>query len=219
MTDFDQSAPLKITIESIRAKNDGEEMQITVVIENEFARDVRKLVILTEQYCALKPKKGAVTEEQFEALETAARLCGALRSGQSSLSYGSASVLHLTQKIMRHGYSKEEAAAAAERLRDAGLINEDAQLEHEVEKCLRKLWGARRIQNHLWAKGFAKETLASLPALLAPVDFAENCAALIRKRCGSLPGEQEERKKLFAALVRYGYSPDEIRAAFRKTTA
>ena len=120
---------------------------------------------------------------------------------------------------MRHGYSKEEAAAAAERLRDAGLINEDAQLEHEVEKCLRKLWGARRIQNHLWAKGFAKETLASLSALLAPVDFAENCAALIRKRCGSLPGEQEERKKLFAALVRYGYSPDEIRAAFRKTTA
>ena len=215
MTDFDDIEPLKITIEAIRAKNDGEEMQITAVMERGNERDVHKLVILTEQYCVLKPKKGAITEEQFEALETAARLCGALHSGQSALSYGSASVLHLTHKIMRHGYSKEEATAAAERLRDAGLINEDDQLEHEVEKCLRKLWGARRIQNHLWAKGFSKETLSALPALLETVDFAGNCAQLIRKHCGALPEDPAARKKLYASLARYGYSPDEIRAAFR----
>ncbi len=215
MIGFDDSEQPKITIESIRAQKNGEEMQITAVIENGAARDVRKLVILTEQYCALKPKKGAITEEQFDALENAARLCGALRSGQSALSYGSASVLHLTQKIMRHGYSKEEALAAAERLRDAGLINEDAQLACEVEKCLHKLWGARRIQNHLWAKGFSKETLSSLPALLESVDFAENCALLIRKHYGALPKEPADRKKLYASLARYGYSPEEIRAAFR----
>lgn len=215
MTEFDETEPLKITIESIRAQKNGEEMQITAVIENGSARDVHKLVILTEQYCALKPKKGAITEEQFDALETAARLCGALRSGQSALSYGSASVLHLTQKIMRHGYSKEEALAAAERLRDAGLINEDDQLAREVEKCLRKFWGARRIQSHLWAKGFSKETLSALPSLLEPVDFAENCAALIRKHYGALPQDPADRKKLYASLARYGYSPEEIRAAFR----
>ena len=217
MTDFSENEPLAISITGIRARNDGSEMQITAVIENGTARDVHKLVILTEQYYSLKPQKGPITEEQFEALETAARLCGALRSGQSSLSYGAASVLHLTRKIMRRGYSKEEATAAAERLRDAGLINEDDQVEREVEKCLRKLWGARRIQSHLWSKGFSKEALSSLPVLLEQADFAENCAALIRKHCGTLPEEAAERKKLYASLARYGYSPEEIRAAFRLT--
>ena len=219
MIDLNENESLKISIASIRALNGGAEMQITAVMENGSARDVQKLVILTEQYCSLNPKKGSITEEQFEALESAARLCGALRSGQSALSYGSASVLHLTQKIMRRGYSKEEASAAAERLREAGLINEDEHLAREVEKCLRKLWGARRIRSHLWTKGFSKETLEALPALLDAVDFPENCAALIRKHCGALPADAAERKKLYASLARYGYSPEEIREAFRRMTA
>ena len=216
MTEYIDQPAVAISIASIRAQNDGAEMAVTAVIENGTARDVRKFVILTEQYCSLKPVKGPITEEQFEALESAARLCGALKSGQSSLAYGSASVLHLTRKIMRRGYTKEEAAAAAERLRDAGLINEDDDLAREVEKCLRKLWGANRIRTHLWAKGFAKETLETLPSLLAEVDFPANCAALIRKHYGKIPTDQKERQKLYAALVRYGYSPEEIRAGMRE---
>ena len=206
---------LRLSILSIRAQNDGAEMEITVLMENGSAQEIRKLVILTEQYGTLKPKKGAISEEQFDALEAASRLCGAIRSGQSALSYGSASVLHLARKIMRKGYAKEDAMAAAERLHDAGLIDEDANLEQEVEKCLRKLWGARRIRTHLWSKGFSKETLDSLPALLADVNFAENCAALLRKRHAALPTDAAERKKLYASLARYGYSPEEIRQAFR----
>ena len=215
MTESIDKSSVAISVASIRAQNDGAEMAVTVVIENGAARDVRKFVILTEQYCSLKPTKGPITEKQFEALESAARLCGALRSGQSSLSYGSASVLHLTRKIMRRGYTKEEATAAAERLRDAGIINEDNDLTREVEKCLRKLWGARRIRSHLWSKGFAKETLEALPSLLAEVDFPANCAALIRKHYSSVPTDQKERQKLYAALARYGYSPEEIREGIR----
>ena len=215
MTEFIEKPSVAISVASIRAQNNGAEMAVTVVIENGAARDVRKFVILTEQYCSLKPTKGPITEAQFEALESASRLCGALRSGQSSLSYGSASVLHLTRKIMRHGYTKEEATAAAERLRDAGLINEGDDLSREVEKCLRKLWGANRIRSHLWSKGFAKETLEALPSLLAEVDFPANCAALIRKHYPAIPTDQKERQKLYAALARYGYSPDEIREGMR----
>lgn len=209
------AAGLAIEITSLRARSDGAEMEITVVIGDGAARDVRKFVILTEQYCSLKPAKGPVTEAQFEALEAASRLCGALRAGQNALSYGSASVLHLTRKIMRHGFTKEEAAAAAERLRDMGLIDEEDDLAREVEKCLRKLWGPRRIGSHLWSKGFSRATLEALPALLAEVDFAANCAALIRKQYGSLPTDPAARQKLYAALARYGYSPDQIREGFR----
>ncbi|MBO4309076.1 MAG: regulatory protein RecX [Clostridia bacterium] len=216
MTEYMDKPSVAISIASVRAQNDGAEMAVTVVIENGAARDVRKFVILTEQYCSLKPTKGPITEEQFEALESASRLCGALRSGQSALSYGSASVLHLTRKIMRHGYTKEEATAAAERLRDVGLINEDDDLSREVEKCLRKLWGSRRIRSHLWSKGFARETLEALPSLLAEVDFPANCASLIRKQYGSVPADPQARRKLCAALARYGYSPEEIREGMRR---
>ena len=215
MKDLSEHPSLAIEVASLRARSDGAEMEITVVIGNGAARDVRKFVILTEQYCSIKPAKGPITEEQFESLEAASRLCGALRVGQNALSYGSASVLHLTRKIMRHGYSKEEATAAAEHLRDAGLINEEDDLAREVEKCVRKLWGPRRIGSHLWSKGFSKETLEALPALLAEVDFAANCAALIRKQYASLPVDPAARQKLYAALARYGYSPDQIREGLR----
>ena len=215
MIDSGKPSPLEISVSSIRTRNEGAEMEVTVVMGNGTVRDVRKLVILTEQYCELNPKKGPISEEQFEALETASRLCGALQSGQSALSYGSASVLHLACKIMKKGYSKEEATAAAERLQALGLINENSNLEAEVNKCLRKLWGARRIQSHLWTKGFSKKTLESLPLLLEDVDFPANCAALISKHHASLPADPDAQKKLFASLVRYGYSAQEIRQAFR----
>ena len=218
MTPTEERSPaenIAVEIASLRARNDGAEMEITVVIGGGAARDIRKFVILTDQYCALKPAKGPITTAQFEALEAAARLCGALRAGQASLAYGPASVLHLTRKIMRHGFTKEEAAAAAERLREMGLINEEDDLSREVEKCLRKLWGPRRIGSHLWSKGFSRATLEALPDLLAEVDFAANCAALIRKQYGALPADPAARKKLYAALARYGYSPDQIREGMR----
>ncbi len=215
MAEFIEKPSIVISVLSIRAQNNGAEMTVTVSMDNGLTQDIRKLVILTEQYCTLKPTKGPITEEQFDALESASRLYGALKAGQSALSYGSASVLHLAQKIMRHGYTKEEATAAAERLRDIGFINEDNDLTHEVEKCLRKLWGPGRIRNYLWTKGFAKETLEQLPSLLSEIDFSSNCASLISKHYASLPTESKERQKLYAFLSRYGYTQDEIRKGLR----
>jgi SOS response regulatory protein OraA/RecX len=47
----------------------------------------------------------------------------------------------------------------------------------------------------------------------AGVDFAANCAELIRSRYGELPTSPDERRKLYAALSRYGYSSSEINSA------
>ena len=58
MTEYIDQSAVAISIASIRAQNDGAEMAVTAVIENGTARDVRKFVILTEQYCSLKPVKG-----------------------------------------------------------------------------------------------------------------------------------------------------------------
>lgn len=53
--------------------------------------------------------------------------------------------------------------------------------------------------------------------LLDGVDFGEQCRRLTEKRFPEKPETPAERQKRFAALTRYGYTPDEIRASGRPT--
>ncbi len=168
-----------------------------------------------EQYCELKPQKGIISEEDYEQLEEASQLCQALRSGENLLSYGANSVGLLTRKLMQRGYSREVSLAAAKRLEASGLIDEESDVRREVEKCVRKLWGAKRISAHLWNRGFAAESLSELPELLVQIDFEENCVTLIRKKYGAVPSDRDELRRMTASLARYGYSIAQIRAAIQ----
>ena len=209
------SSPLIITVRALRAQHDGAEMLVQLLLENGEHQEQKSLVLTTEQYCELKPQRGPITEEAYEKLEAAATLCRALRSGESLLSYGANSVQALTRKLIGKGYSREVAAAAAERLANYGLIDEERDMQREVEKCLRKLWGTKRISAHLWSKGYATETMQSLPTLLENVDFAQNCTLLIQKHYGEVPTDADEHRRMIASLSRYGYSIGEIREAIR----
>ena len=210
------AAELTITVRSLRAQHDGAEVQLQVLLENGEHREQKNLLLTMEQYCTLRPTKGQISEEQYERLEAASELCRALRSGESLLSYGSNSVQMLTRKLMQRGYSRENATAAAELLAARGLIDETRDLRREVEKCLRKLWGQKRISAHLWSRGFAPDALSTLPEVLEDVDFSENCAMLIQKHYGELPEEADDQKRMMAFLSRYGYSLGEIRDAMKK---
>ena len=202
-----------ITVRSLHAQSGGAEVALCVLIENGERREERRLVLTTEQYCELKPMRGAITEEFYDMLEEASQLCAAIRAGEHLLTYGANSVRALTQKLIRHGYLHETAALAAERLADMGLIDEARDLHRELEKCLRKLWGAKRIHAHLWSRGFGADAMADLPGLLDEIDFVANCAALIRKHYGTLPTQPDDRRRMMASLGRYGYSLSEIREA------
>ncbi len=207
-------SPLTITVRSLRAQNDGAEILVGVLLENGEHREQKNLLLTVEQYYELKPARGEISEELYDQLEEASTLCRAVRCGENLLSYGANSVQMLAQKIARHGYRREVAQEAACRLRDMGLIDESRDLAREVEKCLRKLWGAKRIRSQLWNRGFGSEVMAELPMLLDEVDFVANCAALIRKHYGEVPQDPAEQKRMIAALCRYGYSLTEIREAF-----
>lgn len=212
---MDAGNELKLYIRSIRAQNNGERIAVTVSLESGEHSETRGFLLTAGQYYELNLKKGELTEEAFDALVRAARLYGAIRCGENLLSYGSNSVRTLTGKIMRHGYSSEEASEAAAYLASIGLIDEVSDMERELEKCLRKYWGEGRIRSHLWSKGYSKETLELVPELLEQVDFTENCRCLIRKHFGGLPENREERDRMTASLYRYGYRFDEIKRAMR----
>ena len=206
-------------VRSLHAQGDGAEVMLRITLESGERREERQLVLTTEQYCDLKPCRGEISEEYFEALESAAELCAALRSGENLLSFGSNSAQLLTQKLMRRGFSRDVASAAAKRLMQMGLINETADLRREVEKCLRKLWGAKRIASHLWSRGFGSEAMATLPEILESVDFCANCAALIRRHYVGIPTDPDEQRRMIASLSRYGYTITEIRAAMASIKA
>ena len=209
------SNPLTITIRALRAQHEGAEMLVQLLLENGEHQEQKSLVITTEQYCEFNLTRGPITEELYEQIEEAAELCCALRSGESLLSYGANSVQALTRKLVGKGYNREVAAVAAERLAGYGLIDEERDMKREVEKCLRKLWGSKRISAHLWSKGYAAETMQGLTELLEDVDFSQNCADLIRKHYGEVPTDADEHRRMIASLSRYGYSIGEIREAIR----
>ncbi len=207
--------PLTITVRSLRAQHDGAEVLVQVLIENGEHREQKSLPLTTEQYYEIKPQKGRITEETYERIEEASQLCNAMRSGEHLLSYGANSVQALARKLTQRGFSRETSLAAAQHLQEMGLIDEEKDLGREVEKCARKLWGARRISAHLWSKGFSKETLEDLSDLLERIDFEGNCASLIQKKYGGVPNDADELRRMTASLSRYGYSLNEIRAAMR----
>ncbi|MBQ9773242.1 MAG: regulatory protein RecX [Clostridia bacterium] len=212
------SLPVTITVRALRAQHDGAEVLVQVLLDNGEHREQKSLPVTMEQYCELKPQKGQISEELYDRLEEASRLCQALRSGENLLSFGANSVQMLARKLMQRGYSREVAQAAAERLASRGLIDEEKDVRREVEKCLRKLWGQKRISAHLWSRGFASESLSGLSELFDEVDFAANCALLIRKKYGTPPHDPDEHRRMVGSLCRYGYSIVEIREALRQFT-
>ena len=211
-----EEASLRILITRLRVQNANSEVAVRISLESGEHREQKDLPLTMEQYCALQPVKGEITEEQYEELERASELCMALRCGEHLLSYAPSSRLMLTRKIMQRGFSNQVASAAATKLSEMGLIDEAADVRREVEKCVRKLWGAKRISAHLWSRGFASESLSELADLLAEIDFSENCARLIEKHYGGVPAEESEHRRMINSLSRYGYSIGEIREACRK---
>lgn len=217
MPDRAEKPELTIALTRLRAQNDGAEMRLTVVLEACGQAETRELTISTAQYAELQPRKGSLTQEQYEELEKASRHCLAVKCGQNILGFAPNTQRQLAGKIMRRGYTREEAAEAAEYLRERGMIDEKKQLRQETEKCLRKLWGARRIKEYLYTRGFGEESIAETDGIFAGVDFAGNCVELIRKHFGAPPEDEKEKQKMIASLSRYGYSLGEIKEAIKNS--
>lgn len=208
--------PLRLYIRSIQARNQGAKIAVSVSVEDGEHCENRCFLITAGCYCELNLKKGEISEEEFERLERASGFCAAVDCGENLLSFGANSVQTLTRKIMRHGYTKQEAAEAAEYLESIGLINEVEDMRREVEKCLRKYWGAERIRGHLWTRGYGRQVMDELTTVLEQVDFSDQCAVLIRKQYGGWPQDRETRNRMVASLYRYGYKLDEIKEAGKR---
>ena len=192
----------------------GEWVSVTVKI----GKNTEHIRLTVEQYGVLNPQVGTVSYDTLDALYEAGRLCDAVRKGLELLGYGAMSRRRLIQKLEQRGYDREVASSASDHLMARGCLPEAEDACRFAEQGVRKLWGPRRIREDLYARGFPTETIEDAMASLEDVDFAENCRRVVRKKYGDTPLDAQDRtaaQKRIAALMRLGYTADQIREAMR----
>ncbi len=172
--------------------------------------------ILASQYSAMSPCVGEITREQYDELYEASKLCLAYLRGMNILSFGANTEKTLIMKLRRRGIEETYAREAVEMLKLRGYINDDEELIREVERCLRKLWGARRILAHLRQRGYEEEAISAAEDRFSKVDFNELCLSLAEKKFEKLPEDIKERQKMVAFFIRYGYAMSEIKYAMSR---
>lgn len=212
--------PREWAVTDILPEGEGETVQVT--LEGHGAggeRITARIRLLTEQYSALSVRPGSIDRQDAERLIHAGRLCAAVKKGMELLGYGDMSERRLTVKLTARGVSRPVASEAAAYLRKKGLLREEDAAYRRAEQDLRKLWGPRRILDDLRAQGYPADTAeAAVEALSDPddpdaADYILNCATLIRRKYRAVPDDREERRKMTGALVRLGYSPEQVREA------
>lgn len=210
---------MRIEIISVNAMSEGDEVLLTLQISDESGKkERRKLLLFTNRYLELGLMKGSVlSEDVFDELEELSRECLAIRKGSELLSYSSSSRKRLVQRLRNKGIDGESAERAADHLVEVGAINEELDVERQVDMCLRKLWGKRRIYQELLAKGYEREHILVALDGVNDEQMVKNCALLLKKKHRTIPNDSSVRKKIAGSLARYGYTLEQIKRAFEIT--
>lgn len=201
---------------SVNAMSEGAEILLTLQISDDDGnKERRKILLFTNQYLELGLRKGMLIDtETFDNIERCSKECLAIRKGSDLLSHSSSSRKRLVYRLRNKGVDRESAENAAQYLQEVGAINEPLDVERQLDLCLRKLWGKKRIYQELLSKGYEKEHILNALENITKEQMIENCVLLLRKKHKSIPDESDVRKKIAGSLVRYGYSFDEIKCAF-----
>lgn len=208
---------MTVRITSLCAINSGEEIKVTFETVGDGTEQIcrESFIISSRQYLVLGLSKGECTTEVYDTVAHLSEVWGAVRRGTALLAYGACSEKALRVKLVSKGFDREVAAEAVEELTSLGLMCPLDDALREAQRQCAKLWGKKRIAAELYAKGYSSDTVAyALDALeKSGIDYAENCRALIKKRYGKPPEDISDKKKMYDALVRYGYTSSQIREA------
>lgn len=156
-----------------------------------------------------------LTEEQLHGLLQASDAHRAKEKALYLLEHRSHSKKELTEKIARTAASYEAAQAAADRMEELGLVNdEDYARRAARDMFLRKRWGPLRVKQELRQKGIDPQLVDELLAEYDDGDTAlGNIQAVLDKKYDGWQEDEKVRRRAFAALQRLGYSYGDIRQA------
>lgn len=198
----------------LSAKPSGDEKVILKIsVSNPSGNEEIEMVLLTEHFREMNLSVGTLEAEIMPELEYWSEVAKAYSSACSSFAYTPASLSALERKLIQKGFPKDVASDAIASVKARGFVDEGQIALRRAQLCVEKKWGRSRVLMKLREEGFADQSLEAAREFLASVDFAENCAALIKRKFGNIPEDRHERELMCASLSRMGYSASEIRAA------
>lgn len=121
------------------------------------------------------------------------------------LSFGDLSEHTLMTKLIRQGFDREICRSVCDNMRELGYTDDERYAKNLAQYLANtKLYGIRRIKEELKIKGIDRQSI-DLAIDGLDTDFDQNIQRIIEKKfAGSVTD------KTIRALIRYGYSYDEI---------
>jgi regulatory protein len=123
----------------------------------------------------------------------------------------------LRDKLLKRGYAPGEVADAVNTLTAEGLQNDERVATAHVRTASQiKGRGRLRIARELEARGIPRPLISRVMTTVAPDDERAAIAAILRRKRFPASPSVAERRRMFAHLMRRGYSPDAISRALRE---
>lgn len=140
-----------------------------------------------------------------------------LEKAVNLLNYRAHSRKELSDKLKRKtGCRDAELEVVLNRLEELGFLNDRTYASSVVRSCARKGYGTQRVMSELARRGipkrFREEALTEMP------ETGDTLERLIREKLRN-PANRDEVRKVSAAMVRRGYTWDEIRHAIERVNA
>ena len=157
-----------------------------------------------------------LTDEELHQLLQASDARRAKEKALYLLEHRSHSKKELTDKIARTAASWEAAQAAADRMEELGLLNDEAYARDLAKELFtRRRFGKGRDRQELRLKGINSELIDELLLEYDDEDMAlENIRAVLDRKYAGWEEDEKVRRRAFAALQRLGYSYELIRRVF-----
>ncbi|MBO5375178.1 MAG: RecX family transcriptional regulator [Clostridia bacterium] len=200
-------------IEKIKKTPQGFIFYITSSLGTSF-----EMPVSPDQFERFELEQGEVIDdEHFLRIREEHLFDNARRHAFSILSYGENNKKMLVTKLQKQGFSRELSENVALYMEHRGYIDEKKQMGLLIDTYLKKRFGRIKIVEELILKGYRRDEVSEYAKeALKDVDFASNCAWIIEQKYNPLPKDPDEFKKMIAALMRYGYNINDIKAGIRQ---
>ena len=202
-----------ITVTALRESAATGRVRVELLIGEECPR--RQVLSVLAEAAAGLPPRGEISEEAYGALCDSAAVASAVDAALRVLSAADCSRRTLVDKLRARGHAAAAAREAADLLAARGYLDETRAALRAAERDLAKMWGDRRILTHLVSQGYPDGAIEAVREHLEDEDSVARCRRLLARRLKRAPADENEKRRLVASLLRFGYSMAEIRAALK----
>ncbi len=120
----------------------------------------------------------------------------------------------LYEKLLKAGFKKESSAKVIARLKEVGLLDDNRYAENYAERLISANVSKREALQKMLQKGVAYD-LAKVVLEETETDEQTQIKNLLTKKYHAKLTAENGAQKVFAALVRKGFSYSEVRAALK----